>query len=49
MHIVMRISGPKRDDMLGGLRKLLNEEIHDLYFSPNIIITQILKGSDDGV
>jgi hypothetical protein len=28
------IFGPKRDEMTGGLRKLHNEELHDLYSSP---------------
>jgi hypothetical protein len=32
-----RIFGPKRDEVTGGWRKLLNEELHNLYFSPNII------------
>jgi stalled ribosome rescue protein Dom34 len=29
--------GPKRDKMVGGWRKLYNEELHDLYFLQNII------------
>jgi hypothetical protein len=33
----MRIFGPKRDEMTGGWRKLYNEELHDLYSSPNKI------------
>jgi hypothetical protein len=32
------IFGPKRDEVRGGWRKLLNEELHDLYSSPIIII-----------
>jgi hypothetical protein len=32
-----RIFGPKRDEMMGGWRKLHNEELHDLYSSPSII------------
>jgi hypothetical protein len=32
-----RIFGPKRDGVTGGWRKLHNEELHDLYSSPNII------------
>jgi hypothetical protein len=32
-----RIFGPKRDEVTGGLRKLHNEELHNLYSSPNII------------
>jgi hypothetical protein len=32
-----RIFGPKRDEVIGGLRKLHNEELHNLYSSPSII------------
>jgi hypothetical protein len=32
-----RLFGPKRDEVTGGWRKLQNEEIHNLYTSPNII------------
>jgi hypothetical protein len=32
-----RIVGPKRDEVTGEGRKLHNEELHDLYFSPSII------------
>jgi hypothetical protein len=28
--------GPKRDEVAGGWRKLYNEELHNLYSSPNI-------------
>ena len=31
------IFGPKRDEVTGEWRKLHNEELNDLYFSPNII------------
>jgi hypothetical protein len=34
---VLRIFGPKRDEVKGGWRKLHNEEFRDLYSSPNII------------
>jgi hypothetical protein len=34
-----RIFGPKRDEVTGDCRKLHNEELHNLYFSPNIIRT----------
>jgi hypothetical protein len=33
----MRIFGPKRDEVIGGWRKLHNEELHNLYSSPSII------------
>jgi hypothetical protein len=32
-----RIFGPKSDGVTGGWRKLLNEELHDLYSSPSKI------------
>jgi hypothetical protein len=32
-----RIFGPKRIEVTGEWRKLRNEELHDLYYSPNII------------
>jgi hypothetical protein len=32
-----RIFGPKRDEMIEGRRKLHNDELHNLYFWPNII------------
>jgi hypothetical protein len=33
-----RIFGPKRDEVTGDWRKLHNEELHNLYSSPSIII-----------
>jgi hypothetical protein len=36
---VLRIFGPKRDEVTGGWRKLHNEELHNLYSSPSIIRT----------
>jgi hypothetical protein len=32
-----RIFGPKRDEVMGGLTKLHNEVLHNLYSSPSII------------
>jgi hypothetical protein len=32
-----RIFRPKRDEIIGGWRKLHNKELHNLYSSPNII------------
>jgi hypothetical protein len=37
-RLLRRIFGPKRDEVAGGLRKLHNEELHNLYSSPDIII-----------
>jgi hypothetical protein len=34
---VLRIFGPKRDEVMGKWRKLHNEKLHDLYSSPSII------------
>jgi hypothetical protein len=35
---VLRIFGPKRDKVRGEWRKLHNEELNDLYSSPNIVL-----------
>jgi hypothetical protein len=40
-RLLRRILGPKRDEVTGEWRKLHNEELHDLYFSPNI--GQVIK------
>jgi hypothetical protein len=34
---VLRIFGPKREEVAGGWRKLHNNGLHNLYTSPNII------------
>jgi hypothetical protein len=34
---MLRIFGPKRDEVTGGWRKLHNEELHNLYSFPIII------------
>jgi hypothetical protein len=35
--VLRRISGPKREEVAGGWRRLHNEELHKLYTLPNII------------
>ena len=35
--MLRRILGPKRDEVTGEWRKLHNEELNDLYCSPNIV------------
>jgi hypothetical protein len=35
--VLRAIFGPKRDEVMGGWRNFHNEEIHNLYSSPNII------------
>jgi hypothetical protein len=34
---LLRISGPKRDEVTGGWRKLRIEDLLNLYYSPSII------------
>jgi hypothetical protein len=36
-RVLKRISGPKREEVGGGWRRLHNEELHYLYDSPNVI------------
>ena len=36
-RVLIRIFGPKRDEVTGEWRKLRNEELNDLYSSPNIV------------
>ena len=35
--VLSRISGPRRDEVTGKWRRLHNEELNDLYCSPNIV------------
>jgi hypothetical protein len=36
-RVLRKIFGPKRHEVTGGWRKLHNEELHNLYSSPDII------------
>jgi len=36
-RVLRRVFGPKRDDVTGEWRKLHNEELNDLYCSPNVV------------
>jgi hypothetical protein len=40
-RVVRKIFAPKRDEVTGEWRRLHNEELYDLYSSPNII--QVIK------
>jgi hypothetical protein len=40
-RMFMRLFGPKREDITGGLRKLHNDELHNFKSLPNII--QVIK------
>jgi hypothetical protein len=35
--VLRRIFGPKRDEVTRGWRKLRNEELHNMYSTPNMI------------
>ena len=36
-RVLRRIFGPRRDEVTGKWRRLHNEELNDLYSSPNIV------------
>jgi hypothetical protein len=38
-RVLGKVSGPKRDEVIGGWRKLHNEKFYNLYRSPSIIRT----------
>ena len=35
--VLRRIFGPRRDEVMGELRRVHNEELNDLYCSPDIV------------
>jgi hypothetical protein len=45
-RVLRRIFGLKRDEVIGSWRKLHNEELHNLYFSPDFI--RMIKSSQRG-
>jgi len=38
--VLWRIFGPRTEEVAGGWRRLHNEELHNLYTSPNIRVIQ---------
>jgi len=48
-RVLRRIFGPRRDEVTGEWRKLHNEELNDLYSSPNIVQVIRLKRMDGQV
>jgi hypothetical protein len=47
-RVLRRIFGSKREEVVGGWRRLHNEELHNLYTSPNIIGGDQIKEDDMG-
>jgi hypothetical protein len=48
-RVPRRIFGPNRDEVIGGWRKLHDEELYNLYGSPSIIIVELSsQGGRDG-
>jgi len=41
--VLRRIFGPRRDEVTGDWRRLHNEELNDLYSSPNIVLVIKLR------
>jgi hypothetical protein len=36
--VLRRIFGPKREEVVGGWRRLHNEELHNFCVSPNVVM-----------
>jgi hypothetical protein len=45
MTLLRRIFGPKTDEVTGQWRKLHNEELNDMYYSPNKIEKNVVGGA----
>jgi hypothetical protein len=43
-HVLRIMFGPKREEVVGGLRRLHTEELHNFYASQNII--RVIKGNE---
>jgi hypothetical protein len=37
VRVLRRIFGPRKEEVAGGWRRLHNEELHNLYTSPDIV------------
>jgi hypothetical protein len=47
-RVLLRIFGPERDEVTGEWRRLHNEELHNLYCSPNIFSGDQIKKNEMG-
>jgi len=47
-RVLRRVFGSRRDEVTGAWRKLHNEELSDLYCSPNVISCDKIKKSEMG-
>ena len=46
--VLRRIFGPRRDEVTGEWRRLHNEELNDLYCSPNIVRVKKIERNEMG-
>ena len=46
--VLRRIFGPRRDEVTGEWKRLHNEELNDLYSSPNIVRVIIIEKNEMG-